>query len=313
MAIYTPYFYIIQDIRNGMYYAGAKWGRGANPETFMVDGGYRTSSCTIKNLIADHGVGIFVIRKVKVFNTAEETYAYETRFLKRVNARDNPNFYNCHNNDNNVNFVMMETAMLERYGVRNASQSEKIKAMKRSTVMRNHNGYTLEIASDIREKYEDTMCERYGVLNPMHSTELKQRHTQSFVERHGVDHVSKLPDVKGKIEATFVVKYGGYTLENTSSLRKEYESTMIERYGVDNPMKSCEIRDKVKKTNMQRHGVENPSQLENVKQKKKQTLIQNHGNHPNKGRIVITDGINTMFCQKDEIPTGWWKGRPNSP
>lgn len=51
MDIYTPYFYNIQDTRNGMYYAGIKYGKDANPKTFMTEGGYQTSSKTIKKLI----------------------------------------------------------------------------------------------------------------------------------------------------------------------------------------------------------------------------------------------------------------------
>jgi len=38
MNIYNPYFYIIQDTRNGMYYAGSKTSKGANPENFMIMG-----------------------------------------------------------------------------------------------------------------------------------------------------------------------------------------------------------------------------------------------------------------------------------
>lgn len=57
MTIYIPYFYIIQDVRNGMYYAGAKWGRDANPANFMVEGGYTTSSKIINAVIEKHGMG----------------------------------------------------------------------------------------------------------------------------------------------------------------------------------------------------------------------------------------------------------------
>ena len=35
---YQPYFYVIQDSCNGMYYAGVKWGKDANPGIFMVEG-----------------------------------------------------------------------------------------------------------------------------------------------------------------------------------------------------------------------------------------------------------------------------------
>jgi hypothetical protein len=103
MAIYSqnyiPYFYIIQDIRNGMYYAGAKWAQDANPSNFMIEGGYETSSETIKELIQQYGLNNFVIRKIRTFSSAQKAYDYETRFLQKIDARNNPSFYNKHNND----------------------------------------------------------------------------------------------------------------------------------------------------------------------------------------------------------------------
>jgi len=99
MSIYTPYFYIIQDIHNGIYYAGAKWGVGANPATFMTEGGYTTSSNKIKKLIRENGLSLFKIVKIRTFHTAIESQNYETRFLKKIDARNNIKFYNGHNND----------------------------------------------------------------------------------------------------------------------------------------------------------------------------------------------------------------------
>jgi len=99
MTIYQPYFYVIQDIRNGMYYAGAKWGRDADPQKFMVDSGYKTSSIIINRIVGKHGLSAFIIRKIKIFQTADDTKAYETKFLNKVNAKYNESFYNRHNND----------------------------------------------------------------------------------------------------------------------------------------------------------------------------------------------------------------------
>ena len=96
---YQPYFYIIQDVRNGMYYAGAKWAQDANPITFMIEGGYNTSSETIKELIRQHGLDNFIVRKVRTFSSAQKAYDYETKFLQRIDSRNNPRFYNKHNND----------------------------------------------------------------------------------------------------------------------------------------------------------------------------------------------------------------------
>lgn len=124
MAIYTPYFYIIQDVRNGMYYAGAKWAQDANPATFMIEGGYTTSSETINELISTYGLDKFIIRKIRTFETAEETQKYETRFLRRIDTRKNPSFYNAHNNDGAMDHQKIKLIIKELYGVDNISQSE---------------------------------------------------------------------------------------------------------------------------------------------------------------------------------------------
>lgn len=124
MSIYTPYFYVIQDMRNGMYYAGAKWGKDANPKTFMVEGGYTTSSQIINAIIRQCGLHTFKIRRIKSFLTKEEAYRYETRFLQKINARKNSAFYNAHNNDGMFNPDMMVNYMYEKYGVAYYNQTD---------------------------------------------------------------------------------------------------------------------------------------------------------------------------------------------
>ena len=99
MSIYVPYFYIIQDTRNGKYYAGSKYGRDANPELLLKVGGYMTTSKTVKNIIQENGIDTFIIRKIRKFDTREKANNYETRFLVKVDARNNKMFYNGHNND----------------------------------------------------------------------------------------------------------------------------------------------------------------------------------------------------------------------
>lgn len=124
MAIYQPYFYIIQDVRNGIYYAGAKWAQDANPSNFMVEGGYETSSETIRELIREHGLDNFIVRKIKIFATGPEAYQYEKRFLQKVNARKNPRFYNKHNNEGAMDHESLRILTNEKYGVDNISQTE---------------------------------------------------------------------------------------------------------------------------------------------------------------------------------------------
>ena len=51
MTTYIPYFYIIQHITSGKYYAGVKYAENSNPDTFLQPNGYQTSSKIIQNII----------------------------------------------------------------------------------------------------------------------------------------------------------------------------------------------------------------------------------------------------------------------
>jgi predicted GIY-YIG superfamily endonuclease len=105
-SIYQPYFYIIEDLVDNKYYAGSKYGIDADPAKLLIEDGYHTSSSVVKNEIKIKGINNFKIRKIKLFSTANEAYSYETRFLKKVNAKDNILFYNNHNNNgpNDIHF-----------------------------------------------------------------------------------------------------------------------------------------------------------------------------------------------------------------
>lgn len=101
------FFYIIKDKRNGMLYAGSKCGKSSdlpkritNPNTFMTTEGYQTSSSTIHKIIQEFGIDCFEVVKLKIM---ENAFEYETRFLKKVDARNNNRFYNTHNNEGALN------------------------------------------------------------------------------------------------------------------------------------------------------------------------------------------------------------------
>jgi hypothetical protein len=90
-----PYFYIIQHIASGVYYAGYKC-RKPNSLTFLKPGGYQTSSRMVKNIIAKEGLDSFKVLRIRHFKTKEEALDYETRFLKKAEVPHNPHFLNRH-------------------------------------------------------------------------------------------------------------------------------------------------------------------------------------------------------------------------
>lgn len=244
MAIYTPYFYIIQDTRNGMYYAGAKWGKDADPATFMVDGGYITSSGVIKYIVEQHTVNVFTVRVLRVFDTAYEAWHYETRFLRKVRAKTNPVFYNMHENDGRMNLNKVRDVMIEKYGVENPMQS-----------------------TEIQEKRKLLSLEKHGVDHYSKTTQYREKYSETCMSRFGTDNPFKSEAVKEKIRGHNIEKYGVPYLTGTREHREVSVATWMRKHGVDNPFKSETVKEKIKNSNRCARGYDYPTQSPLVRQK----------------------------------------------
>lgn len=219
---YSPFFYIIQDTLNGIYYAGSKWAVNASPETFMTNSGYKTSSKIVKSLIKEHGLGRFIIRKIRKFDNEKDTRIYETRFLRRVNAKYNPRFYNESNGDGSVNIEKAKETWMKKYGVNNPLKS-----------------------NIIHDKIKETNMIKYGVERPLSSSEIREKSKETNQKRYGVDSVLESPEIRQKITETNLSKYGVGNPMSNSEIQNKMKETMIERYGVDNPAKCPEIAFKI--------------------------------------------------------------------
>lgn len=83
----TPFFYVIQNKNTQMYYAGVRYSKDCHPDQLLNE--YKTSSDEVKPIIDE-----FIIRKIRVFDSVEKAVEYEKRFLIKVKAPMNTNFYN---------------------------------------------------------------------------------------------------------------------------------------------------------------------------------------------------------------------------
>ena len=239
MAIYSqdyiPYFYIIQDVRNGMYYAGSKYAQDANPSNFMIEGGYETSSETIKELIRQYGLDNFIVRKIRTFKTGPEAYRYEKRFLEKVDARKNERFYNKHNNDFNAygshEYIKF---MIEKYGVENPMHSEKIKEKLRNIHLEKRDVEYPGQCEEVKKKAKITKKEKYGDENYVNVE--KARKTKQ--ERYGDPGYTN----KEKAMSTNSVRYGGNAPASSPEVVNKMKRTSMERYGAENYNQSDEGR-----------------------------------------------------------------------
>jgi hypothetical protein len=240
MSIYQPYFYIIQDTRNGMYYAGAKWGKDANLSDFMIEDGYTTSSNIVNEIIEKYGLDNFIIRKVKTFKTKLETRRYEERFLKRINAKNHPRFYNKHNNDHIFSYQddRYKEKMLEIYGVEHPSHSLELIEKRRRNNLEKYGVENVFQADFVKDKIKETNIERYGVEHPSYSKELLEKKAQNNLEKYGVKSTFSLPHVRER------------ALKNTwtENTRQKRTNTNMKRYGVEVPSSSPIVIEKVLET-----------------------------------------------------------------
>lgn len=96
----TPYFYVIEDVRNGKKYAGSRWRKGCHPSELLREkDGYYTSSKEVNKIIKEHGLLVFRIVKIKECQNKDAVYTYETDYLIEKDAASSNRYYNKHNND----------------------------------------------------------------------------------------------------------------------------------------------------------------------------------------------------------------------
>ena len=218
---YRPYFYIIQDTRNGMYYAGSKYSlSNTNPDTFMTEEGYKTSSNIVSTIIENYGLEVFVVRKLKIFNTKEEALHYETRFLRKVSARSNSMFYNRHNNDGYFDEISKEQIMMEIYGVDNYFKTDQFK-----------------------EKHREYCLENYGVEHHLMSEEIINKRVETNLEKYGHKNVWGVPEIRKRCEKTNLERYGAEHYAQTKEFKENLKNYYLKNYGVEHYVQTQESRE----------------------------------------------------------------------
>jgi hypothetical protein len=272
MSIYIPYFYIIEEVSTRMLYAGSKWGRDADPSNFMHENGYTTSSNDVNNIINKDGLCAFIVKKIRIFSNAEDAYNYETKFLRKINAKNNPKFYNKHNNDKiTPGTAEFENIMFEQYGVKNIMQRP-----------------------DFYEKWAKSFEEKYGVTNPYQLEHVKEKAINTRLkrygeryfnsdltkiivnERYGVDNISQLDHVKEKKKCTTLRNYGVENPFQSEEIKERIRQKNLEKYDHDHYMKTDEGKEAYKNTCIEKYGVENFSKTKEFRHQNKQRLHLQH-------------------------------------
>ncbi len=167
-----PYFYIIKHKPTGKYYAGCKINLEADSSNLMTDNGYKTTSKVVKSLIKTDGLESFEVLRIRHFSLPEEALNYETRFLMKVNAAENPMFLNRHNGGKNFC----------NKGGYNLSEStkKKMRKPKSKETIEKQNKEKRERPKEVYEKVVETRRKN----NPVwHNDEMREIIRTSNIER----------------------------------------------------------------------------------------------------------------------------------
>lgn len=316
MGIYTktnPYFYIIRNKETEIMYAGARWAKGCNPEEFMKETGYQTSSSIIHSIVKEFGLDIFEVLRIDTYCDGLHPYDYESIFLQTINCAASKNWYNIHNNNNNKcsSFGSQEHIkfMLENYGVENASQSEIIKEKKRNTNIQNYGVENVFQSEEIKQKIKKTNLEKYGIECYTKTEEYKEKSKQTCLEKYGYEYSSQHPKTREKFKKTCLEKYDFDHPQKSSKVREKTKATNLARYGFEHPMQNEEVKLNGIQTIQEKYGIKNITnvfQLEEIKQKSKNTMQEIYGVDHQSKRKKICDhcgeykGVQHQhLCQKN--------------
>lgn len=93
------YVYRLVDTHNGKYYIGSNYREGCEPG--WLGKSYFTSSGFIRKLFQRDRSRFDI--EILYTGSVDDVIAFETETLQRLDARRDPNSYNCHNNETQLN------------------------------------------------------------------------------------------------------------------------------------------------------------------------------------------------------------------
>jgi len=145
---------------------------------------------------------------------------------------------------------------LERYGNKDAVNSEHAKKLGKQTSLRKYGKEYYMQTDKAKQHYKDVIQERYGVTAPIAYPEFKEKAKRTNLEKYGTEYASQSEEIKEKVRQTNQELYGGAGFASPI-LRKRITETNKERYGVEFPVSSPEIRQKISQSLRDNYGVDN--------------------------------------------------------
>ncbi len=165
---------------------------------------------------------------------------------------------------------------LEKYGVENVFQSEKIKDIIIETNLKKYGVSSPMMSKEIREKSKKTCLEKYGHENILQSTEIREVYKKIIFEKYGVEHPMLIQETKEKIKETFLEKYSVEHPMLIQATKDKIKETCLEKYGVEHPFQSNIIKEKIKKSNLEKYGSELYMNSNDFKEKSTKIFLEKY-------------------------------------
>lgn len=142
-------------------------------------------------------------------------YAKEQRYKKKNMIAIGPFCSTKCAMSNSLIKEQREKTLLERYGVKNASQSNEIKNKKKKTCLKH-----------------------FGCEYPYQNKEIYNKVKETCLKNNGTDNISKLENIKNIKKNKALEKYGVENVFQSDIIKEKIIHTCIEKYGVENYKKS---------------------------------------------------------------------------
>lgn len=152
--------------------------------------------------------------------------------------------------------ALINTTCLERYGNKDAVNSEHAKELAREHSLAKYGVEYYSQTDEYKQRYKQTSLEKYGVEYPMQSSEVRDRATATCLERYGVTSYAKTDECKERTKKTQLTRFGGIGFQSPQ-LRERIIATNREKYGCDYSINNPEIRKKAIQSLRKRYGVDN--------------------------------------------------------
>ncbi len=179
-------------------------------------------------------------------------------------------YYNLTCDRNNGNYccfncrsIKTKKTNLEKYGVENVSQSEKIKEKKKETNLKNWGVEVIFQSEQLKEKFKKIKKEKYGDENftnrekskatcfknngvewPTQSKSILETRNLNNKNKYNVTSYTQTEECQDKIKNTCLEKYGKNSYLSTDDYKIKSRKTCNEKYGVDYPSQNYEIHKK---------------------------------------------------------------------